>query len=390
MTRHANYYYDVAIRAQGELHGPDQITWINRLDADHPNILTSLSFLRDRCRLQAALEMAVALNWFWYRRGHLGLARQWLSELIEQHDDSTPELHARALQSLGWFTFLTGDWRAACKLYERSLLISRQIGDTTTEAYALSNLGVVERWLGNTDSGDALVVKAVQIARTQGSVVDLAQALVWAYATTGGVFRDCYPEAELKEAHTLALEAGDYWMQAHSYNGLGDLYCENGQYTEARSAYEVALQGFRRLEDRLLTAWTLEGMGRVETGSGNPMAALRQTAQALSVFDELGDVLNVGLMMARIVGILRELDPNLNCSAIAGAAAAMIGRHRRDDLRQAPQIDEASHHISGFEEAFPQEWLRGQSLSRADAVNLTYEQIAHLVPSEKIISSVFG
>jgi tetratricopeptide (TPR) repeat protein len=259
--------------------------------------------------------------------------------------------------------------------------MSRQIRDTTTEVYALSGLGVVERWLGNTDSGDALVEKAVQIARTKGSTADLAHALIWAYATTGGVFRNCYPETELKEAHTLALETGDYWLQAHSYNGLGDLYCENRQFDEARSAYEAALQGFRRLEDRLLIAWTLEGMSRVEAGSGNPMDALLQMARALSVFDELGNVLNVGLMIARTVGILRELDPNSSCAEIAGAAATMIGRHRRHDLRQAPQIDEASRYIAGFEEAFPQEWARGQSLSRADAVNLTLEQIARLAES---------
>jgi len=38
VTRHANYYYDLAIHAEGELHGPDQIAWTNRLGSDHPNL----------------------------------------------------------------------------------------------------------------------------------------------------------------------------------------------------------------------------------------------------------------------------------------------------------------------------------------------------------------
>ena len=179
----------------------------------------------------------------------------------------------------------------------------------------------------------------------------------------------------------LAIETGDHWLLAHSYCGLGDLYCEHRKYAEARSSYEVALQGFRKLGDRLMEAWALEGMGRVEAGSRDQMAALRQTAQALSLFDELGDALNVGLMMARIVGILRELEPDLSCAEIAGAAAVMIGCHRRYDLCQAPQIDEASRHISGFEDSFPREWVRGQSLSRVDAVNLTRDRIARLAQS---------
>ncbi len=379
LTRHANYYCNLALRAEGELHGPDQIAWIDRLGAAHPNILISLSFLRDHNQLHTAMKMAVALSWFWYRRGYLGLARQWLYDLTELCEDSPSNLRARALHSLGWFTFLTGDWGTAHKLYETSLHLCRQVGDMTTEAYALSDLGVVERWLGNASAGDALVDDAVRLARKRGTPADLTRALIWAYATTGGVFRDCYPERELLEARLLAIETGDHWLLAHSYNGLGDLYCENKRYAEARSNYDAALQGFRKLGDRVLEAWTLEGMGRVEIGCGDQMAALRQTAQALSLFDGLGDALNVGLMMARIVGILRELGSDSSCVEIAGAAAALIGRHRRDDLSHAPQIDEAMHHIAGLEKSFPSEWSRGQSLSRADAVDLTQDRIARLV-----------
>jgi hypothetical protein len=86
-------------------------------------------------------------------------------------------------------------------------------------------------------------------------------------------------------------------------------------------------------------------------------------------------------MMARIVGILRVLDPNPRCPEFAGTATAMIGPHRRDDLSQAPQIDEASRHISGFEDVFPREWVQGQSLSRSDAVSLIHEQIARFTQS---------
>ncbi|UCF98384.1 MAG: tetratricopeptide repeat protein, partial [Spirochaetaceae bacterium] len=381
MTRHARYYYDLTLRAEKELHGADQIQWINRMSVDHPNILASLSFLRDHRRTCSALGMAVALSWFWYRRGHHGLARRWLRELVPLSNDCPSELQARAIHSLGWFSFIVGEWRDARSLYISSLRISRQIGDRTAESYALSDLGVVERWLGNASKGDGLTEAAVRLARLSGSPAVLTRALIWAYATTGGVFRDCFPEPQLFEARRLAIETGDLWLLAHSYNGLGDLYCEYGRYADARANYEAALQQFNELEDRMLAAWTLEGLGRVEAGCGDSVSGLRQTARALYLFDELGEELNVGLMMARIAATLYKLEPNSSCAQIAGAAATLIGRGRRDELRRAPQIEEASRHISRFENSCPAEWLRGQSLSRADAVNLIRERITQLTRS---------
>lgn len=377
MSRHANYYYSLALRAEDELHGPDQVIWLNRLQADHPNILASLSYMRDHHRTLQALKMAVALTWFWYQRGHLTLARRWFTQLIDLCNDPLPDLLARALHSLGWFTFLIGEWQGARTLYSSSLDISRRIGDRIAESYALSDLGVVERWLGNVSQGDVFAETAVQVARATGLQAVLTHALIWAYATTGGVFRDCYPEQQLLEARRLAIETGDLWLHAHSYNGLGDLYCEHGKYADARTNYEAALQGFNKLGDRVLAAWTLEGLGRVEIGCRNMTAALRHTVMALCLFDELGDELNVGLKMARIAGILHALEPDPSCAELAGAAAAMIGRNRRDELCRAPQIEEAFHYISGFEDTFPVEWLRGQSMSRADAVNRARDRVTH-------------
>jgi tetratricopeptide (TPR) repeat protein len=301
-----------------------------------------------------------------------------LGELISLGNDCPPKLQARAIHSLGWFSFIVGEWREARTLYISSLRISRQIDDRTTESYALSDLGVVERWLGNASRGDGLAETAVRFARLSGSPAVLTRALIWAYATTGGIFCDCFPEPQLFEARRLAMDTGALWLLAHSYNGLGDLYCEHGRYADARASYEAALQQFNELEDRMLTAWTLEGLGRVEVGCGDSVSALNQTARALYLFDELGEELNVGLMMVRIGAMLYALDPNLSCARIAGAAAKLIGRGRRDELRRAPQIEEASRFISRFENSCPTEWLRGQSLSRADAVNLIRERITQL------------
>ena len=367
--RHAFYYCDLAQAAEPKLHGRDQMLWIDRLEADHANILLAFSYLCDHGHVDAAMKMAVSLNWFWFRRGFFQLGRERLRKVIALCESQQSLIFARALHSLGWLTFIAGDWREAHSLYGRSLYLARQLDDRTCESYALADLGVTERWLGDVESGTKCCLAAVTTARETGSAQLLNRALIWSYATTGGDFDWCYPESELKEAASLSASTGDAWMLAHSHAGLGDLYSKHRYFTKARASFDEALQGFAKLDDRFLSAWTLDGLGRVEEECGNAGAAMEYTQRAIDLFDQLGDELNVGLMIDRLVGTVREADTGNKLAMIAGAASKMINGRRRDDLSKAPQIEEAAKQIAGLDIEFPSEWIRGMSLSRAEAVD---------------------
>lgn len=374
-ARHAKHYRGLVLKARGELHGPAQIRWMKIIDAAHPNILQALESMVARGHFVEGLETATALEWYWYRRGLYQLGAEQIRRFLERTPILHSSLRASALHALGWLTFISGDWRTAHYLYAQSLHLSRRVDNRLCEQLSLSDLGVVKRWLGDTESGTSYALAAVEAARTGGTKHSLARALVWAYATTGGEFRDEYPLSELEEAVELAEKTGDPWLVAHAHNGIGDLLCERRHYVEARAHYTIALRGFMELDDRYLAAWTAEGMGRVEAKSGNLSLALLRISEALTLFDSLGDDLNVALMISRAVGHLAGMVPDSRRAVLAGAASALVNARSSEDLANTPQVNEAQRLLSGLRRSCSVQWFEGRTLARATAVAMTRELI---------------
>jgi predicted ATPase/DNA-binding SARP family transcriptional activator len=373
---HADYYHRFALGAEPELHKSSQARWTGVLALAQGNLTAALSCHEQNSQWETGLKTANALTWFWYQSGQFGLGCRWLDVFLSGADRTPSALRARAVHSKGWLTFLLGNWRAAHTLYADSLYISRQAADPVCECLALSDLGVTERWLGNRSLGWQFTLNAVTMARELDDPAHLSRALVWAYATTGGVFLDKPPVAELEEAAVLARRCGDEWLFAHAFNGLGDLFCELGQHQRARDAYENSLEGFKRLGDRYLSAWNLEGLGRVELLEGKHTGAMVRSGEALVLFDGLGDELNVAIMLARIVSIAHPQAAETALAEIAGAASALLEHLSYRRLSDAPQVAEAIQCLQGFESEYPIHWLKGQKLSRAEAVTFVWRLIS--------------
>ena len=367
-ARHADHYRLLALQAEVGMRGRDQVRWFEELTLDRGNTTLALTHLNETEQWEAGLEMACALSWYWYRSGQFGFGCRWLDAFLSRCPDTPSRLRARGLHLKGWLTFVLGDWRNAHALYGKSLYMARQVSDGACECLALSDLGVSERWLGNRARGWDYALKAVEVARTLDDADLLSRTLIWAYATTGGAFIGEPPSSELEEAAALAGKTGNDWIYAHAYNGLGDLCREMGQYDRARQAYQTALNGFRRLADRYLSAWTLEGLGQVEMRVGNWKLALERTVEALTMFDGLGDELNVAIMLARVVMIAREDQKPEALALLAGAASVLLKHLGSRGLADAPQVAEAISCVTGLGVEQTAEWLRGQTSTRAAAV----------------------
>lgn len=380
---HAGYYHRFALEVEPELRKKSQARWTEILSLAQGNLTAALSYHEQNRQWETGLRTANALTRFWYQSGQFGLGCRWLDVFLAGAARTPSALRARAIHSKGWLTFLLGNWRAAHALYSDSLYLSRQAADPECECMALSDLGVTERWLGNRSAGWQFTLKAVAVARKLDDPAQLSRALIWAHATTGGVFIDNPPVAELEEAAGLARRCGDEWLFAHAFNGLGDLFFELGQHQRAREAYENSLEGFKRLGDRYLSAWNLEGLSRVELLTGNRTAALVRTGEALVLYDGLGDELNVAIMLARIVSIAHPRSAEAPLATIAGVAWALFEHLNYRRLNDAPQVAEAIRCLQGFEREYPVDWLRGQRLSRAEAVTSVWQLISKLTGAER-------
>ncbi|MGH2530939.1 MAG: ATP-binding protein [Thermomicrobiales bacterium] len=69
-ARHTAWYLALAERAEPELTGPEQISWLERLECEHANLRGALAWLSEGERAEQALRLAGALSHFWAVHGH--------------------------------------------------------------------------------------------------------------------------------------------------------------------------------------------------------------------------------------------------------------------------------------------------------------------------------
>jgi predicted ATPase len=337
--KHAEYFLGLAEQAEPHLHGPNQMEWFDRLESDYENFQVALKWYVDTHKRYEATRICISLEWYWYRYAHLGDGKAWLRTILapdiggEEPASNSMVLGAvspeeeiertratgRALRALGWILLVQGDWSSARDRYVESLRIARVTGDRRNESLALSGLGTAERWLGETADGMAHVEASVQLARDLRDPLLIELALIWAYSTTGGKFTGPPPINELKEALELSRRLGDLWSEAHTFNGLGDLYTQMGDYKAARTNYERALQSFRELKDRWLIAWNLEGLARVAILDSDFQSACRTVQESIQLFDELGDQANAVFMLGWLGTAFHQAGNDASAACFFGA-----------------------------------------------------------------------
>lgn len=80
---HAAYLHDLAARAEPELRGADQLTWLRRLADEHDNLHAAVRGAIDAGDVPAATALAARLGWYWWLSGHraegVGLCRDVLA-----------------------------------------------------------------------------------------------------------------------------------------------------------------------------------------------------------------------------------------------------------------------------------------------------------------------
>jgi predicted ATPase len=123
---HAEYFLSLA--EEPELVGPDQVAWMDRLEAEHDNLRAALSWCMEARDAEPALRMASALSWFWFVRGHSSEGRGWCEEALATDVGHASPVRARALQASGIMAWRQSDYERAEQRLEASLALYRETG----------------------------------------------------------------------------------------------------------------------------------------------------------------------------------------------------------------------------------------------------------------------
>jgi predicted ATPase len=142
--QHAGYYLALAEQPGPGLKGPDQVSWLKRLETELDNLRAAMGWAIDHGEVEAVARMAFASWIFWWLRGHLDEGRRWMEKALAREPDIPESARARLLLVAETLAQGRSDREPARVFLEESLALFRQLEDEEGAAYALAATGLVD------------------------------------------------------------------------------------------------------------------------------------------------------------------------------------------------------------------------------------------------------
>ncbi|RYG23581.1 tetratricopeptide repeat protein [bacterium] len=299
--RHARHYAALVVRAEDGLQGPEQATWLERLEREHDNIRATLAFCQTHPELcEYALSLMGAIGRFWTVRGYLSEGREWIESILACAPKGATEAKANAWRTAGQLAYWQGDSAAGRRFGEESLKICRELGDRGGETRSLFRLGFA--------------------CLSEG---DLPPA------------RDYF-----EQALRLGIEIDDRPGIPHLLNAVGEVAYAEGNLDEAKQRFEDALWRFREAKDMRSIASVLKNLSNVARDEREYAAAHRLLAEGLSIRQELGNATGLAVTLDAF-GLLAGVQGDLERATflLAGAHALHEQSGSRPEPAEAARID---------------------------------------------------
>jgi predicted ATPase/class 3 adenylate cyclase/Tfp pilus assembly protein PilF len=373
---HAQYFLTLAEEAYTELKGPDQLEWLERLEAEHDNMRAALSWASERKEAEVALRLGGALWRFWSVRGYYSEGRRWLQEALSMDGRGSPGSRAMALAGAGSLASVQGDYDRAKEACEEGLEL-----------------------LAHEEASEAKL--------------KLLETLGWVASE-----REDYRRAKelYEESLVLSRDMGDTWWIAESLLGLAFVSHNRGDYERATELYEESMSLFRAQGDKEFLATCLGSLAMVVYSQGDLGRAAQLTEEAATLFKDLGDrggvsiaLYNLGWIallqddLGRAADLYRESlslawDTGMNqniphdfegLACLAGGkgdaeraarlwGAAQILHETKGIPRDPDFLAEADVRISAVrlgmgEEVWEEAWRKGRAMTLEEAVSYALE-----------------
>jgi non-specific serine/threonine protein kinase len=338
--RHAVYFAELAEHAEAKLTGAEQDYWFERLLSEHDNLRTALAFTLTGGEIELALRIVGALRDFWYYSGHAGEGLGWIEQVLDDAEQVSPALRAKALNTAGSLAFVQGDYEHGKLFNRQALALYRDLGDEINIAWALAFLS--SNYTGSQNDikeGIALSEEAVTLFRTQNhepgiirtlNLIGELARLDGDYDRAGKAYEECL---------TLCRQSGNIVREAYALGNLGLISQHKGDYQQAEARIKKALDLFYFIKNKYPLALTLAFFAGPVASQGNPERA----AQLLGASD--------GLLKA--MGLAQQPSDQ-----------PVIERY---EAAVREQLDEG---------AFNSAWEKGQAMSLEQAIAFALEEVS--------------
>ena len=256
--RHARYFQDLAEGATPELHGPNQIEWLARLEREHDNLRAALAWGLEAGDANLAQRTAAALYWFWIIRRHVAEGAEWFDRVLAVKGGSSTARATALLQAGFISTMVRMDDLEGCRAQIREARTQfAELGEAEGVKTAENYDAVMLWWLRNLD------------------------------ASSRGL-------ADIQAAHR---SNGFEWGEAFCGWFLGSIAWLVGDMTQADEHYTRVLEIFHRIGDLTFIAWTLLPLANIALESNELVRATKLYEHSLPMMGDIGDRHGAGAVM---------------------------------------------------------------------------------------------
>jgi tetratricopeptide (TPR) repeat protein len=291
--RHLAFFRDLAEHAEPHLMGADQGSWLDRLEAEHPNIQTALEWALEHDAPEDGLRLATAAVMFWHLRGHDREGYQWLERLLAGSGTSRSAVRARALPAAAMIAWLFGDHRQARAWCEEGVPLCQAVGDLPSLAGALLVRGLSEP---EHSRRLAFLSEALTAARQAGDTLWVAQIL-WCIGGAWLGQDDEQAQMLLAESLTLFRQLGNAWGIGWVCMDIADLALRGGDYRAATALAEEGLAQTTAVGHSAGIARALLGLGQVALDRGDYVRSAKLLDEGLARFRVAGHRVNIAALL---------------------------------------------------------------------------------------------
>jgi predicted ATPase len=281
---HLRFFLELAETAEPELHGPDQIAWLNRLDGEHDNLRAALAYAVDQ-DVEAGLRLMVALWPFWQARGYAERS-QWLARFMAVPEPLPRTVAGARLRSLA--AAYTSDPEEAERLFAESMAICGEVGDRRAMASSLY-LQAHVAWWQDYQRARSLFEQSLALYRELDDRWGMAEVLrdLGELAQVHHEHR-ATARALMEESLRLCREAGDRRGVAMALVHLGDVVQEQGDLVIGQAYCQEGLDLSKEVGYKPGILWGYLCLGIIAWGQGDYKQAVVRLEEALSSTREMG------------------------------------------------------------------------------------------------------
>jgi predicted ATPase/transcriptional regulator with XRE-family HTH domain len=321
--RHLHWYLDYAKAASLHLFGPAMCGWLDRLELEHDNLRTALTWALE-CDPELALQLAGALGMFWAVRSYAVEGRRWLGTALARIDISSTAAgdagvarvaaRAQALLVVGMLGAAFSDPSASATL-EESITLARRAGDHRVLVGALGALALAT-------GSEAAATEGIQLSRREGYTWDLAFTLTRRAEIVAG--RDLgSAQADLEESMRLARNLGNPLLLATTLTTAGFLAALRGDTTEAYARLEESVVLFEEIGDKRFANFARSELAHLLRRHGKDDEAVQLYRTAIAIWLELGHQGAVAHQLESLALIATARGEVVRGARLFGAAEAL-------------------------------------------------------------------